>query len=406
MRYLPLIVLSLFLLTGKTNGETNQPNQVLLNLLLMDRSGTIYNELPDGVITSLDSLFAFAAGTNTHITAAMVQPLADFVSGECRSGKAWKSSGKDIAYGAAIVCVFTNSMQEKLELNYDPVIPDYAMFPCSIRFSETTSDRQQLFDMLIRRPPASNTFIHASLTMKECNTPNPHSGACYSYTNNKTFIRTSLNDRDIMISLTEMQGTSSVSTRGVPVGPEHDFLYYYSNGEGLTIPGFFWVKSRIYYSQSAVVHVSLASNMVACAAFSWLRAGWGGLNVTRTFHIYAVLQTIIDFQQRLMNSPRVSRENIQNIVREVDTMKEDAINREYGRYCTYVEDYYKKGRGSLIALRRPTKLASWYDRNTLSQMPQNFRKALIIQERIRQLLGSPTWSVLPDAPAVESKKKK
>jgi hypothetical protein len=404
MRYLLLIILSIFLLPGRTNGKTNKYDQILLNLLLMDRSGTIYTDLPGSVMTSLDFLFDFSAEKHTNITRATLQPLADFITSECRSGKAWKSVKDDIAYGAATVAVFTNSMQEKLDLNYDPVIPDYALFPCSIRYSETTADKQQLFDTIIRRPPASNSFIHASYTLKEYNTPNPHSGACYAYTNRKTFIRTSLSDRDVMISLTEMQGMSSISRRGVPAGPESDFLYYYSDGEGLTVPGFFWVKSRIYFSQSAVVHVSLPSNMVACASFSWLRAGWGGLNATRTFHIYAVLRTIIDFQQRLMNSPNASRENIQHVIREVDAMNEDAVNREYSRYCRYVEELYKKGKGNLFKLRRPTKLASWFDRKTLSEMPMKFRKALIIQERIRQLLGSPTWSTLPEAPVAGSKK--
>lgn len=397
MRYILTIIISVFIFSSNIYGVSNKTEQVLLNLLLKDRSGTLYADLPASVTVSLDSLFAYAAEENTNITAAVFHPLVDFITRECRSGKAWKTVKEDIAYGAAIVTVFTNSMQTKLDLNYDPVIPDYALFPCSIRYSETTADRQQLYDTIIRRPPVSNSLVHVSYMLKEYNTPNLHSGACYAYTNRKTFIRTTLRDRDIMVSLTKMQGTSTISKRGVPVGSEDDYLYYYSNDEGVIVPGFFWVKSRIYYSRSAVIHVSLTSNMVACASFSWLRAGWGGVNVTRSFHIYAVLRTIIDFQHSLMNSPNASSDNIQRIVREVDAMKEDAINREYDRYCRYVKEYDKKGQGKLFTLKRPTKLASWYDHTTLAQMSQKFRKAIIIQERIRQLLGRPTWSTLPDA---------
>jgi len=375
-------------------------------MLIRDNSGLSYTSLPHSVESSLEALFAYSDGTSTNIDIANIQSLINFVSRECRSGKAWQSVKGNSVYGAAILTVFTNSMQDKLYLNYDPEIPDCLMFPGAIRYSETPANAKHIFDTVVRKPLKSNSWAQASYIYKEYNTPNQQSGAAYAYTNRKTLVRATVGGRDTMISLSELQGTSTVSKCGMPIGRLQDNLYYYSNAEGITLPGFFWMKSRIYYSRSAVIHVELPSNMYAFATITWLGAGWQGLNVTRSFHIYEVLRSIVDYQHRLLNCPQASRTNIYRIVRSVAAMTEKAINQEYEKYCRYTEQQYKKGKGRLFPMKSPTKLRRWYDKKTVETMPLKFRKALVLQEHIRQILGNPTWSALPDIPAAKSGKKK
>ena len=403
MKYIYILIIGLCFVTGELNGSTNKMDLVLLNMLIRDTSGLNYTSLPRSVETSLEALFAYSDGTSTNIDIAGIQSLTDFVRRECRSGKAWQSVKGNSVYGAAILTVFTNSMQDKLYLNYDPEIPDCVMFPGAIRHSDPLANAKHIVETVIRTPLKSNSWAQASYIYKEYNTPNQQSGATYAYTNRKMLVRATVGGRDTMISLSTMLGMSTVSKCGMPIGPAQDNLYYYSNSEGLTLPGFFWMKSRIYYSRSAVIHVELSSNMFAFATITWLGAGWQGLNVTRSFHIYEVLRSIVDYQHRLLNCPEASRTNIYRIARSVNAMPEKAINREYEKYCRYTEQRYNEGKGRLFSLKKPTKLRRWFDKKTLETMPLKFRKALVLQEQIRQLLGTPTWSALPDMKVPGSK---
>ena len=340
----------------------------------------------------VDALFAFAADPRVTFIPSEVTPLVDFVRNACVVDSGWELPARDGAEGAAYVVRVKVPLAQYLALNFDPGIPDYAVFPASLRYSACldSNDMQRAYACIGTCPTGTQAYVSARLTGTEEITPNPESGSYFSYTNSRVFLRCKVEGRDVLFSCSETTSPSTFSSRGVPVGPLGNALFFYSEKPGLNMRGMTWMLSQITRSTTLSIYIALSSNETAVTTFAWLNAGWKGLNVTRSSHILNSQINTLDFSRRIAQDPHVSASRIASIVDTVNGMSPAAIDADYDKYLAYVRvwrDNDKKGLFQYGSLLREL-----YEQKTAQSIPLSYRRALVVQEQVRALMGIPTWS--------------
>lgn len=349
--------------------------------------------LPSGAEASIDHLFAFVASPSQQaFDPGKEVALVDFVARACDEDSGWKLASRAGAEGAAYVVMIDTPLPQYLNLNFNPGIPDYAVFPASLRYSTCadSNDMSQVYSRINTGPTGTLQVVTGSVSGMEEITPNPESGSYFSYTNSRTFIRGTVGGRDVLFSCAETTSPSTLSNRGVLVGPLDRALFYYSEKPGLNLSGMTWMTSQIMHSSTLSVYIALDSNSTAVASFAWLNAGWKGLNVTRAKHILNSQKTTLDFSRKMAQNPRVTPEVLASLVCTVAAMPDSKVNDEYRHYLDHVKAARDSGKSGVFA--PCSLLEDLYDVKANEAITQPYRRALVVQERVRRLLGIPTWS--------------
>ena len=347
---------------------------------------------PAKASAAVDSLLSFASGTCSSFSPDSTRSLVAFVSNACAIDSGWEMPERKGAAGAAYVVKVNVPLEQYLSLNFHPKIPDFAVFPTSLRYSECLNSNEMIrsYACVGKSPPGDQAYVTGRMTGMEEITPNPESGSYFSYTNSRTLLRCRVEGHDVIFSCAETLSPSTFSCRGIPVGPLEQALFYYSGKPGLNLSGMTWMLSRITHSTTLSVFVAMSSNETAVATFAWLNAGWKGVNVTRACHILNSQVSTLDFSRRIAEHPAVSVPAIVAIAESVAAMTPAEIHTDYEKYLAYVRlwrDRDKKG-----AFCRNSFLQDLYDPKASQAIPLTHQRALIIQERVRILLGMPTWS--------------
>ena len=362
-------------------------------------------DVPAGVEQTMSRVLAGIEGPSCTVAFADMTAMVAFVQVQARSNTPWRVARRWAADGAGIMSVSTGDYDHQLELNFSTNAPDYALFPCSLRYTKAVDPAAYLtaYRACIAGRVPTNTCVAASYVAYEETTPNLQSGTSYAYTNLRSMVRANVGGKSVLLSFSSMQGMSGFAIRGLPLGDPQWHLYYYSAKPGTNLRGLNWVKPLMYVSKTLVVYQELSKNEMAVAVFSWLRAGWQGINVTHSHHIYQVLVTVRDTRNQIGCAAAVSAGSLGDIVNRVGAMKDEEVNAQYDLYCDCVKRENDKSGNALTSLVSPGSLRCLYDRKTLDALDQPHRRALLVQERMRELLGTPTWSLTNFPPPVEQK---
>ncbi len=371
---------------GQNEDALEEAQQVGANLALVS--------LPPQVEQALDQTIAFMQAPTSAVTLGMLRPLLAFIRQEAASGRAWQPTDRWNADGAAALVTLPSALSNHIALYYSATIPDYAIFPSSMRYSSVLDTAAFMRATLACVPQAIplNHYAYGRFRCIEETTPNPQSGTAYHYTNVRAIARLNLAGREIFMSFSDMLGRSSYAVRGVDVGPVDDHLYYYSEKPGTNLRGLSWVQPVMYISRSLIVNVALDERHTASCAFSWVNAGWRGLNVTRTYHIIPILQTIQQTMLALARAPNASVAQFSTLTDKVMDLPAAQVDARYQRYCDDVTAWRDKGKKGLTSLLTRNILGELYDAQTMGRLDDAHRRALILQEEVRRLLGQPTWS--------------
>ena len=91
---------------------------------------------PAAAWASVDRLFSFVATPlQQPFNPTEATALVDFVTQACGADSGWKLPPLASAEGAAYVVTIAAPLQHYLDLNFNPGIPDFAVFPASLRYS-------------------------------------------------------------------------------------------------------------------------------------------------------------------------------------------------------------------------------------------------------------------------------
>jgi hypothetical protein len=177
-----------------------------------------------------------------------------------------------------------------------------------------------------------------------------------------------------------------VGKKGYILGKDEDWNYFYSGETGLTATGLGWVKSYMYDSAGISVYSESApgASQVRVANFKWLRAGWSGLNMVQTEHIYKGLKRFAKAFREVLESPQLPA---------VRTL-EESCSRIAGLSDDGLREKIKGYRGLLAA--RGEKLSggarkhlpeAFWDDGYWSRLSREEMESMLVLENFKSFLG-------------------
>jgi hypothetical protein len=201
------------------------------------------------------------------------------------------------------------SFPRLIEYSYNPLIPAVITRPSSVRYSLWTgprSETQKLPNSWRPVPPAGVPVVLHGM-QHDSDTPDLTTGIYHEYDLKRTLILVNHKGRQALISVSKQIGKSNVGKKGVILGDDNDWNYYYSGEPGSTRTGLGWVKSYIYdyFSVGVYVESSNTPTMVRVGVFQWLRAGWSGINFVKSIHILGGLERFARNCRMILESPRL-----------------------------------------------------------------------------------------------------
>ena len=200
-----------------------------------------------------------------------------------------------------------------LQYSYSHQIPAALTSPSSLRYSMWNNQQgklQQLPNNWILALPDSKPAIIRGF-QRDAITPDLTTGVYYEYNLNRTFILLNHKGRQALITISKQINVSDVGKKGVILGNDDDWNYYYSGEPGSTKAGLGWVKSYIYDYFSVAVYVEAggAPAMVRTGIFQWIRAGWSGINFVEAEHIIKGIKRYAKNSKSILESPNLPAPN-------------------------------------------------------------------------------------------------
>lgn len=158
--------------------------------------------------------------------------------------------------------------------------------------------------------PASEPVIIHGL-QHDSNTPDLTTGVYHEYDLKRTLIHLNHKGRLVLISISKQVNQSEVGKKGIILGNDDDWNYYYSGEAGSFKAGLGWVKSYIYdfFSVGVYVETGASPALVRIGTFQWIRAGWSGFNFVQEGHIINGMKRYARNFKTILESPRLPAPN-------------------------------------------------------------------------------------------------
>jgi hypothetical protein len=257
-------------------------------------------------------LVQFCADPKAGLDAQAVATLVDYVLGPKVSKEAELPELQE-APGAYYEFDTRINFASFLRYSYSSQIPSVLTSPASLRYSLWTGlpgGAQKMPNSWNLALPAGKPVIIRGLE-RDGITPDLTTGAYYEYNLKRTIIVLNHKGRQVLISISKQIDKSDVGKKGVILGNDEDWNYYYSGLPGSTKAGLGWVKSYIYDFFSVSVHVESGASpsMVRIGIFQWLRAGWSGINFVQTAHIIKGMKRYAKNSKTILESPNLPAPN-------------------------------------------------------------------------------------------------
>jgi hypothetical protein len=117
--------------------------------------------------------------------------------------------------------------------------------------------------------------------------------------------------RRVLISISKQVNQSEVGKKGIILGDDDDWNYYYSGEAGSFKAGMGWVKSYIYdfFSVGVYVETGASPTLVRIGTFQWIRAGWSGINFVQKDHIINGMKRYARNFKTILESPHLPTPN-------------------------------------------------------------------------------------------------
>lgn len=194
-----------------------------------------------------------------------------------------------------------------LKYSFNHQIPASLTSPSSLRYSVWNGQpgpSQKMPATWKKIAPAGEPLIIRGV-QRDAITPDLTTGVYYEYELQRTFILLNYKGRQALIVVSEQVDKSNVGKKGLILGNDDDWNYYYSDEPGSARSGLGWVKSYIYdfFSVAVYVETTPEDNSVRGGFFQWISAGWSGVNFVQTHHIIKGMKRHARNFTAIMESP-------------------------------------------------------------------------------------------------------
>lgn len=226
------------------------------------------------------------------------------------------------------------SFSDFLQYSYSSQIPLVLTSPSSLRYSLWSGQQgklQKLPASWIMASPNAKPLIIRGL-QRDGITPDLTTGVYYEYDLNRTLILLNHRGRQALITVSKQVNISDVGKKGVILGNDEDWNYYYSGEPGSTKAGLSWVKSYIYDYFAVGVYVETGSTpaLVRSGVFQWIRAGWSGINFVQTEHIIKGMKRFAKNSKTVLESPNLPAANeIASAYQQISSLPANDLRKRY-----------------------------------------------------------------------------
>ena len=347
-------------------------------------------QIPGSLRPDLDQLLSLAGSDNQgqpDMTA--IQSVIDYILTIKDPAATYSAGQRDGETSNYYEFTIHRSMEDVIELTYNPDIPSYFFLPASLRQSrwlEIEGKRQPFPDLLEAWPAPSAPPLLIKGVEEVENTPDTYSGAYYAYTLDRGLVLTRYKGRRVLLSMSAQRGKSDVGKKGLVLGDDDDWNYIYTGEKGCTRTGLGWADTYMYGSESIVVYYEMTDPVphVRCAVFKWVHAGWAGINMAQTSHIKNGVERFVRAFKKTIESPALPRPSqLAAMIRRIEKAPTATLREE-------VRDYF-----SVLKVRhqndnRLTRkwLAQLFENDRyIEQMSREELTAAVCTEYLKYLLG-------------------
>jgi len=274
-----------------------------------------------------------------------------------------------------------------VEYSYSPFIPPVITRPSSLRYSTWTAprvDTQKLPQGWKPVPPGGSPIVIHGLE-HDSNTPDLSTGVYHEYDMHRTLIMANFKGHQVLVSVSKQISTSKVGKKGVILGNDSDWNYYYSGESGNSITGLGWAKSYIYdyFSVTVFVESGTSPATVRVGVFQWLRAGWSGINFVRDSHIIGGLKRYGRDCKMILESPRLPPAGqMMSIFQGISELPEGDLLKEYKAL--------RQAQRSLAIQTGKINKSESEDTITLASISRDQMVEELMLENLKMALGKPT----------------
>jgi hypothetical protein len=341
---------------------------------------------------SLDYLLDLVGDQRMAFQPEKVRALLDFIAYQAKPNQEYEMKRRDGLNGACLALNIQARLERILRYVYNPDIPTFTMYPTVVRRSswrpgsEILTTRRHLWRM-----PANLTepVVLRGEEFEEI-TPNVNSGGYYSYDLERLLILTPFENKAAFISISKQKGPSSVGKKGAAINGGKDWTFVYTREEGLTSGGVGWMDTFMYDSFSITVYIGLKPDrpLTRYGVFSWLKAGWAGINVIKSKHIYEGCQRAAHELKRLMESTRLpGAEKLADKVEEVRSMSDAEMLRKLEPLSQALADMDE----SHPVLSEDEFAEILEQGHYAEKLSREERASLLIKEYLKKMMGKPSF---------------
>jgi hypothetical protein len=248
-------------------------------------------------------------GSQSAFEPERIDGLLEFIDGPKQPGSIYTAEPIDGSASAYTEVDVRMSLAAFLQYTFNPAVPWFATTPSSLRWSswKNTELPWQRFPKVWELLDAAEPPIVIRGMESVENTPDLFSGAYYRYDLYRTLILLRRADRNILISLSKQKNRSEVGKKGYILGPDDEWVYFYSGEPGLTVGGLGWMNSYMYDSVGISVYTEKAPSgtAVRTANVKWVRGGWSNINVIQNEHIHKGMLRFAQTLKSVLESPRL-----------------------------------------------------------------------------------------------------
>ncbi|CAI8770140.1 hypothetical protein [Methylococcus capsulatus] len=356
--------------------------------------------LPAALNGELDYLLGFVGKNRLdphRFDAARIGRLLDFVASPKDEARLYRAGERNGAASAYYESDLRRSLDHLLRLTYSNDIPSVFSAPSTVRTERwTTVDAPgQRLPELWAQPTAPDKPVVVTGMEHLVNSPDSHSGAYYEYDLYRTLLLTRVGGRKLLISLSSQTGESRVGRKGIIVGPDDNWDYLYTDQTGLNRTGLGWASTYMYGSQSVAFYLETETSppKTRFGAFKWIRAGWAGINVVNSQHIFSGLRRFGDVFKRIAEHPRTDDTAVlARNFRAVARLPQSRLKRLTQDYLAGLrkrcEEEGLLADGEVQALFR--------DGHYLDSLSREDMESILAIEYAKQILGKPHYVELAD----------
>ncbi len=257
-------------------------------------------------------LVQYCSDPKTGLDEQTVATLADYVL-TSKNNREYSLPESNQCYGAYYEFDTKIALSRFLEYSYNSLIPSNITRPSSLRYSIWSNPRSDMHKMpgsWSAIPPDGPPVVIRGL-QHDSDTPDLNTGVYHEYDLKRAIIRFNHKGRQVFISVSKQIDVSNVGKKGVILGNDNDWTYFYSNEPGTMKTGLGWAKSYIYDYFSVAVYVESGGSptTVKTGAFQWLRAGWLGINFVKPDHILGGMKRFAQNSKMVLESPHLPAPN-------------------------------------------------------------------------------------------------